>query len=195
MYSCTITKSESSNNWRDSRTSGGGATFDMAAHAIDLVNYILGKPDKITGASLTNIYSKNVEDAVNTTFLYNSGISGILDVNWSDLSYRKPSNKIEIFCSYGKIISNQHGIKIYSKRDLPDFNLSLGWNSLSITDIFEPVPFYVRGNEFTSQIYHFIDCIINDETKNICTIKDAYKTLDIVEKIFYDFELNGNLNK
>ena len=193
MYSCTITKSESGNNWRDSRSSGGGATFDMAAHAIDLVNYLFGKPDKITGTSLTKIFSKNVEDAVNATFLYKSGISGILDVNWSEISCRKPSNKIEIFCSHGNIFSNQHGIKIYSARELPKFNLSLGWNSLSITDIFESVPFYVRGNEFTSQIYHFIDCIINNDIKNLCTIKDASKTLDVIEKIFYDFESNGNL--
>ena len=195
MYSCTITKSESGNNWRDSRASGGGATFDMAAHAIDLVNYLIGKPDKITGASLTKIFSKNVEDAVNATLLYKSGISGILDVNWSETSYRKPTNKIEIFCTHGKILSNQHGIKIFSKRALPKYNIIVGWNSFSITDVYEPVPFYVRGNEFTSQLYHFIECIINNKINNLCTIKDAFKTLDVIEKIFYDFEFNSRFDK
>ncbi len=118
MYSRTITKPGDGNTWRDSREQGGGAVFEVASHSIDLVNYIVGKPDKVTGSSLTQIYSKNVEDAVNATFLYKNGISGTLNVNWSDESYRKPTNKIEIFGSKGKILADQHGFKIYLKKDL-----------------------------------------------------------------------------
>ena len=194
MYSRTITKSEGGNTWRDSREEGGGVVFDMAAHAIDLVNYIIGKPDKITGSSLTQVYSKNVEDAVTGTLLYKNGITGTLDVNWSDESYRKPTNKIEIFGSDGKIKADQHGIKVYKKTPSPEHNLSIGWNTVYITDIFRPVPFYVRGNEFTSQLYHFIDCIQNIDKVSICTFKDASDTLDVIEAIFKDFESNGKLN-
>jgi len=193
MYSRTITKSEGGNTWRDSREGGGGAVFDMASHAIDLVNYIIGKPDKITGSSLTQIYSKNVEDAVNATFLYKNGITGTLNVNWSDESYRKPTNKLEIFGSAGKILADQHSIRVFKKTPFPEENLIIGWNTIYITDIFKPVPFYVRGNEFTSQLYHFIDCILNKEKTNICTFKDASDTLDVIEAIFNDFESNGKI--
>ena len=193
MYSRTITKSDGGNTWRDSREGGGGAVFDMAAHAIDLVNYIIGKPDKITGSSLTQIYSKNVEDAVSATFLYKNGISGTLNVNWSDESYRKPSNKLEIFGADGKILADQHGIRLFKKTPCPDKKLVSGWNTIYITDIFKPVPFYVRGNEFTSQLYHFVDCILNQEQTNICSFKDASDTLDVIEAIFKDFESNGKL--
>jgi len=194
MYSRTITKSEAGNTWRDSRESGGGATYDMAAHAIDLVNYLIGKPDKITGSSLTQIFSQNVEDAINATFLYKDGITGTLNVNWSDESYRKPTNKIEIFGTEGKILADQHGIKIFKNTPSPENNLSSGWNTIYITDVFKPVPFYVRGNEYTSQLYHFIDCILDRGKKNICTFKDASDTLEVIEGIFNDFESNGKLN-
>ena len=193
MYSRTITKSEEGKTWRDSRENGGGAVFEMASHAIDLVNYLIGKPDKVIGSHLTRIYSKNVEDAVNSTFIYKNGISGTLDVNWSDESFRKPTNKIEVFGSRGKILADQHGFKIYLKEKLPGHNLIKGWNTRYITDIFKPVPFYVRGNEFTSQLYHFVDCIKNKEKKNQCTFRDATNTHEVISGIFNDYEENGKI--
>jgi predicted dehydrogenase len=191
MYSRTITKSEEGHTWRDSRENGGGAVFEMASHSIDLVNYIIGEPEKVIGSSLTQIYSKNVEDAVNATFLYRNGISGTLYVNWSDESYRKPTNKIEIFGSKGKLLADQHGFKIYLKQNLPEYKFKEGWNTRYITDVFRSVPFYVRGNEFTSQLYHFVDCINNREMTNLCTFRDASKTHKVIEKIFNDYELNS----
>ena len=191
MYSRTITKSDEGKTWRDSHENGGGAVFEVASHAIDLVNYLIGKPDKITGSNLTKIFSKNVEDAVNATFLYKNGISGTLNVNWSDESFRKPTNKIEIFGSQGKILADQHGMKIYLKKSSKINNLREGWNTLYITDIFKAVPFYVRGNEFTAQLYHFVDCINGNERRNKCTFRDAKETLEVINAIFTDYKLNG----
>jgi predicted dehydrogenase len=193
MYSRTITKSEEGKTWRDSRENGGGAIFEVASHAIDLVNFLIGKPDKVTGSGLTSIYSKNVEDAVNATFLYKNGIIGTLNVNWSDESFRKPTNKIEIFGSLGKILADQHGIKIFLKQKSVEYGFREGWNTIYITDVFKPVPFYVRGNEFTSQLYHFIDCIQGKVLKNNCTFNDATGTLEVIDAIFKDYELNGKL--
>lgn len=191
MYSRTITKAEDGNTWRDSKGGGGGAVFEVASHAIDLVNYILGKPDKVIGSCLTKIYSKNVEDAVSATFLYGNGMSGTLCVNWSDESYRKPTNKIEILGTQGKIMADQHSIKIFMKEASKEFGFRQGWNTLYITDVFQPVDFYVRGNEFTRQLYHFVTCIQNKNTKNLSTFKDACQTLDVIESIFKDYETNG----
>jgi scyllo-inositol 2-dehydrogenase (NADP+) len=191
MYSRTITKTEEGSTWRDSHENGGGALFEVASHAIDLIIFMIGKPDKITGSSLTKIFSKNVEDTVIATLLYKSGISGTLNVNWSDESFRKPTNKIEIFGTEGKILADQHGLKVYCKKEQPKLNLKEGWNSLYITDVFSSVPFYVRGNEFTNELYHFIECIKNKELKNRCSFREASATLEEIEAIFYDYELNG----
>jgi predicted dehydrogenase len=193
MLSCTISKSDGSSGWRNSRESGGGAVFEMASHAIDLVNFLIGKPVKVTGSSLNHIYSKNVEDAVSSTFLYYNGMSGTIYVNWSDTSYRKPTNKIEIFGEGGKIFADQHSLKIFLNKPNEKYKLSQGWTTLYITDVFKPVPFYVRGNEFTSQLWHFIDCIQGKEKTNRCTFADGVDTLKVIENIYDDYELNGKI--
>jgi predicted dehydrogenase len=193
MFSCTITKSDESSGWRASRESGGGVVFEMASHAIDLVNFLIGKPDKVTGSSLNHIYSKNVEDAVSSTFLYNNGMSGTIYINWSDNSYRKPTNKIELFGDDGKMLADQHSLKIFSNKPNEKYKLRQGWSTLYITDVFTPVPFYVRGNEFTRQLWHFVDCIQGKEKTNNCTFADGVETLEVIENILNDYELNGKI--
>jgi predicted dehydrogenase len=193
MFSCTVSRQEDSAGWRSTRESGGGAVFEMASHAIDLVNFVIGKPDKVTGSSLNRIYSKNVEDAVSSTFFYNNGVTGTIYVNWSDPSYRKPTNKLEIFGDEGRIQADQHSIKIFLKNPNQKYNLREGWNTLYITDVFKQVPFYVRGNEFTNQLYHFIGCIKGEIDKNQCTFADGICTLEVIESIFKDFEQNGRI--
>lgn len=190
MFSRTITKTDDKNTWRDSREGGGGVIFDMASHSIDLVNYIIGKPDKVIGTCFNKIYSKNVEDAVFTTFLYKNGCSGILNVNWSDTSYRKPINKIEIFGKKGKIVADQYCCKIFLNNSLEEKNLKEGWNTIYITDIFKSVPFYLRGNEFTSQLYDFVDCVEKGLISK-CTFVDGLNVLEIAQSMFEDNEING----
>ena len=193
MFSCTITQSDEGSGWRATRESGGGAVFEMASHAIDLVNFLIGTPDKVVGSSLNKIFSKNVEDAVSSTFLYKNGITGTLYINWSDTSYRKPTNKIEIFGDGGRILADQHSLKIFLNKPNEKHSFRQGWNTLYITDVFKPVPFYVRGNEFTRQLYHFIDCIQGKETLNKCSFADGVNTLKIIEDIFNDYEQNNQV--
>lgn len=191
MFSCTITKSDDTSGWRASRESGGGAIFEMASHAIDLVNFLIGKPDKVVGASLNQIYSRSVEDAMSATMLYKNGTSGTIYINWSDPSYRKPTNKIEIFGDGGRILADQHSIKIFLNKANPANSLREGWNTLYITDIFKPVPFYVRGNEFTRQLYHFVNCIQDKSIVNRCSFKDGANVHEVIEKLYLDYETNG----
>jgi len=194
MFSCTITQPDEGSGWRASHATGGGAVFEMASHAIDLVNFLIGKPDKVIGSSLNRIYSKNVEDAVSSTFLYESGISGTMYINWSDSSYRKPTNKIEIYGIGGRMLADQHSVKIFLNQPNEKLNLREGWNTLYITDIFNSVPFYVRGNEFTRQLYHFVDCIQGNEQKNKCSFAAGVATLEVIENIFIDYNKNGRIN-
>lgn len=189
-FSATITSANDSAGWRANRENGGGAVFEMASHAIDLVNFIVGKPDKVVGACLTHIYSKNVEDAVTANLIYNDGKTGTIDINWSDTSYRKPSSKVEIFGTGGKIIVNEYSIKIYLNEDYKTENLRKGWNTLYITDVFKNVPYYVRGNEFTRQLYEFADSISGKIDRPKCTFDDGVQTLSVIEDIFRDYEQN-----
>ena len=191
MFSSTVLKPDDGEGWRGSRESGGGAVYEMASHAIDLMNYFIGKPDKVIGSSLNFIYSKKVEDAVSSTFLYKNGCSGTIYINWSDESYRKPTNKIELFGSKGKILADQHSYKIFLNKENSKYGFRQGWNTRFITDLFQNVPFYVRGNEFTRQLYHFVECIQNPGTKNVCSFRDGADAQEVIHKIFNDFATNG----
>lgn len=193
MYSNTVSESAKHSGWRATRESGGGVVYEMASHSIDLVNYIFGNPQKVTGTSMSSVYSRDIEDVVSSTFLYSNGVSGSIYVNWCDSSYRKPSNSIEIFGTGGKILANQHSMKIFLKEEKKEHNLRSGWNTLYITDMFKPVPFYVRGNEFTAQLYDFIHCIETSEATNLCSFSQGSDTLDVIERMFKDFKTNGRV--
>ncbi|MBA2919773.1 Gfo/Idh/MocA family protein [Sphingomonas horti] len=189
MYSPTIVRQQKGEGWRASHANGGGAIYEMASHAIDLINFLFGKPDLVKGSSLTRVFSENVEDIVTSTFLYKTGLSGLLYTNWSDASYRKPANRIEVYGERGKAIADQHGLKIHLPEANEAHGLAAGWNQRSITDLSTPVPFYLRGNEFTRQLYDFVDAIrMNRNTR--CTFSDAAATLEIVEAIFADWQNN-----
>jgi predicted dehydrogenase len=190
MFSCTVSRKEQSESWRSIKENGGGVVYEMASHAIDLVDYIIGKPDKIVGSVMNKLYSKNVEDIMSSTFLYNNGCTGTIYVNWCDTSYRKPSNKLELFGTKGKILADQHSLKIFLNEDDSLSAHKKGWNSVYITDIFKPVPFYVRGNEFTSQLYYFLDSILGSENGDMCTFRDGSTVQIIMDELFKDAERN-----
>ena len=192
MFSGTKIKKSSKLSWRDNSKSGGGALYEMASHAIDLVNFLLTKPDKVIGSILKPIYSSNVEDFVNSTFIYKNGITGLLEVNWSDKSYRKPTNKIEIFGNKGKLIADQHSIKIFLNKSSDMFKLNSGWNTIYITDLFNQCKFYVRGNEFTNQLYHFIENILDSKNKSLSNFNNASITHKVIEEIIFDHKNNND---
>ncbi len=185
MYGATILK-DAKSNWRGKSKTGGGCLYEFASHSIDLVLYFFGKPGQITGSVLESVYSSQVEDIVLSTFAYEQGFSGSILVNWSDESYRKPTNIFTVLGTKGKIIADKHTYKIYLRDDAPQHGFIKGWNTRYLTDFAEPVRFYVRGNEFTRQLDYFIDCIEKEKQGNICGFHDAYLTDLVMEQIRMD---------
>jgi len=194
MFSATIIRDPGEGGWRSTHANGGGATYEMASHAIDLINYLMGRPDRVSGASLSKVFSRNVEDVVSATFHYGSGVAGTLYVNWSDPSFRKPTNKIEVFGDKGKIQADQHGMKVFCAEARPEHGFSRGWNQLYITDLFNPVPFYLRGVEFTAQLYDFLDHVRRGDAQTRCTFEDGAAVLELIQDIFRDSQSAGGLN-
>ena len=184
MSSSTITKPQEESSWRSKRENGGGVTYEMGSHVIDLINYIVGVPDKIEGSSLTQFYSKTVEDIVSASMLYNDGKVGQFYVNWSDSSYRKPMMKLDFFCEKGKIIADHYAIKFYLFDDQDAY--SKGWHVLNYTDLYRPVPFYVRGGAYTSQLYLFADKLLDSKVNCPCTFEEGAKAQIVIHKIFDD---------
>ncbi|MEM6585734.1 MAG: Gfo/Idh/MocA family oxidoreductase [Pseudomonadota bacterium] len=194
MFSPTIVRDTGDAGWRASHANGGGAVYEMASHAIDLIAYFFGPPTRVGGTSLSKVYSKQVEDIVSTNLFYDdgarAGLSGTMYVNWSDPSFRKPTNKFEVFGSDGKLLVDQHGMKLHLKQASARHGLKQGWNQLYITDVARNVPFYVRGIEYTAQLYDFIDAVrARQEGRSTpvrCTFADAAANLTVMEQLFAD---------
>lgn len=185
MYGATVLK-DSKSSWRGKRKSGGGCMFEFASHCIDLVVYLLGKPDIVTGSIMQRVYSSDAEDIVSSNFIYTNGCSGTIMVNWSDETFRKPTNIVTIFGTEGKIVADKHAYKIYLKKNNSHNRFQQGWNTRYITDFAESVRFYVRGNEFTRQLDYFVDCIEKRRMNNISSFAEAHKTDVVMEEIARD---------
>jgi len=167
---------EGSKTWRSEDAEGGGCLLDYASHVINLLNYFFGEPHQVKGTVLPRIYSSGVEDAVYSTLNFPSGISGILSVNWSDETYRKMSTQITIQGTQGKIIADAQELRIFLRSDNKKEGFAKGWNIRYLTDLTPPVSFYLRGEEYSSQIDYFIQCIKGKKTDNINSFENALRT-------------------
>ena len=185
MYGATVLK-DAKSGWRGTTKMGGGCMYEFACHAIDLVVYLVGVPDRVVGSVMQSIFSSGVEDLVTSTFIYANGCSGTIASNWSDETYRKPANIFTVIGTKGKIVADKHEYKIYLKQPDSANHFHKGWNTRYITEFAEPVRFYVRGNEFTVQLDNVVDCVKNHRLDNVCDFAEALKTDRIIEEIRRD---------
>jgi predicted dehydrogenase len=186
-YGPVVTK-EKGGTWRSKPEEGGGCLYDYASHVINLIQEIIGRPVKARGSQLKSIYSKGVEDAVYGTLILENGLSGLLSVNWSDETYRKMSTSISVQGKNGKISCDATEIKIYLKEASKKEGLEKGWTIKYITDFAIPVNFYLRGEEYSAQIDHFINCIQNNKQSENNSFGQGLYTDKVIEMIIADFK-------
>jgi len=175
-----VTKTTGS-SWRSKQSEGGGCLSDIATHGIDLMNFLVGPPETVIGASLQSLVSQNVEDRVDVLFAY-KGFTGSLHVNWSDPSCRKPSYRVSIEAERGRITADHHAYKVF-KKSPGEHGAASSWSTVYITDIAQPVRMYVRGNEYTRQLDYFIDSILAMRTDNVSGIESAMQVDQVIEQI------------
>jgi predicted dehydrogenase len=184
-YGPVVTK-EKGGTWRSDPVEGGGCLFDYASHVLNLIQEIIGVPVKASGSQLKKIYSKEVEDSVYSILTLQSGLTGVLSVNWSDETYRKMSTSLTVIGKKGKIICDATEIKIYLKDENPAEKLEKGWTIKYITDFAIPVNFYLRGEEYSAQIDNFIDCILKNRQTEINSFRQAVLTDKVIELLIAD---------
>lgn len=143
--------------WRSRRTSGGGALYDYAAHPLDLLCWYLGEPEDVAGTYFGRDFSAETDDEVYGTLSYAGGTSAQLSVNWSDESYRKMSTKMTVWGEHGKVIADRQGLELYLRDTIsPPAGYRTGWNAVNTTTLTAPVWYYLRGEEYSAQIDHFV---------------------------------------
>lgn len=177
---------EKGGTWRSNRSEGGGCLYDYASHTIDLINFLMGKPVKVSGTQLNYIFSKDVEDAVYSNLTLESGLTGQLSVNWSDETYRKMSTQITILGKKGKIIADATELKIFLKDDNKSVGLIKGWTIESVTQLTQNVNFNLRGEEYSSQIDYFFECINKKIVNNKSSFESASQTDEVINQLLKD---------
>ena len=169
--------------WRSKKSEGGGCLHDYACHVVDLMNFIAEPPSSVRSAQLQSIFSENIEDAVFATFDYTSGATGYLEANWSDQSYRKMSTTIKVLGKKGKIVVDRQEMRIYLKPGEKFESLQDGWTSKYITELQKPVNFYLRGEEYSSQLDQFISVIQGKNREVETSFETAAETDRIIDMI------------
>jgi predicted dehydrogenase len=170
-------------NWRADPSEGGGCLMDYASHVIDLINYTLGPIESVKASILKPLYSKSVEDSVSSLLQLTSKLTGVLLVNWSDMTYRKMSTSVTIQGSKGKIICDANELKVHFNTSEFPAGYSRGWNVKYVTDLTEPVDFYLRGEEYSAQIDYFIKAIQKKVPNTINNFQSAWHTDKVISLI------------
>lgn len=169
--------------WRSKKSEGGGCLHDYACHVIDLMNFVAGRPSGVTGASLSSMYSTDVEDVVRCFFSYGNGATGALEANWSDESYRKMTTTIQVQGEWGKIFADRQECRLYLKPGRGSDEFEDGWTIRYITELQEPVDFYLRGEEYSAQVAAFASAVQGRPDPAACTFDDGAATDHLVEEI------------
>ena len=146
--------------WRSAKSEGGGALYDYACHAVDLVNFIVGAPTAVSGVVRHSIFSRDVDDEVYATLHFSEGGSGQLSVNWSDESFRKMSTRITVWGTNGRLTADRQECQLYLREPHPALpGVSAGWTVRYTTDLSDEVWYYLRGEEYSGQIDYFAQSI------------------------------------
>jgi predicted dehydrogenase len=159
-YGPVVLKQKGS-TWRSRRSEGGGCLYDYAAHVINLMNWYLGQPTGVGGTALPKVFSTDTDDAAFSTLYFPDAKTGQLSVYWSDESYRKMTTRITIWGTEGRIFADRQECQLYLRdtASIPP-GYEEGWNVRYTTELTEPVWFYLRGEEYSSQVESFVEQVV-----------------------------------
>ena len=104
-------------------------------------------------------------------------MTGQIAANWSDESFRKMSVKVTAWGTNGKVSADRQEIQIYIRdnSNLPEA-FGKGWTVRYGTDLAEPVWYDLRGEEYSSQIDHFVQAIKSGKVDTRSTFSSAVET-------------------
>jgi scyllo-inositol 2-dehydrogenase (NADP+) len=175
--------------WRAKGSEGGGCLYDYACHAIDIVNYLVGRPDAVSGTVLNRVFSRDVDDEVYATLHFAGGMTGMIAANWSDESLRRMSTQVTLWGTNGRMIVDRQEVKTFIRgaRGGVDAGVAKeGWDVRHTTDFHRDVWYYLRGEEYSAQLDHFLRCIVEGRRENISSFASAVQTDCVVSAMLQD---------
>jgi predicted dehydrogenase len=179
--------------WRSQREEGGGSLYDYAPHPVDLLSWYAGAPIGVGGTVLGSIFSENIDDEVFSTLYYPNGVSAQLSVNWSDESYRKMTTQITITGTAGRIHADRQEVQVYLRDTAPEVpGYEPGWNVRYTTELTKNVWFYLRGEEYSAQLDHFVRRVENRDLPDTNSFASAAIADRVLELLTIDAEAGAS---
>jgi predicted dehydrogenase len=169
--------------WRSKPDEGGGCLYDYAAHLIDLINQLIDPISIVHGAISKTYFDGPVEDGVYALIETTSGISGTMQVNWSDETYRKMSTELTVLGTNGKLIVDSTELKLFLRKPAKNQLYDTGWNLRNINRLSEPSRYFLRGEEYSNQLDHFVNCIATGTENTINNFGSALHTDKVINMI------------
>ncbi len=196
--------------WRLKREiSGSGALGDIGSHIIDLARFLIGEPKSVSAIVKTFIKERpsekdpskketvDVDDAFVSIVEFRNGAIGTLEAS-RFCAGRKNHQVIEINGSKGTIVFNlerMNELELYLNNDRKEI---MGFRNILVTESYHP--FYDKWwphghiigweHTFVHELYHFIDCIINNKSIEPygATFLDGYRCAVICDAILESSE-------
>jgi predicted dehydrogenase len=146
---------------------------------------MLGAPETCLGAALTRQFSAEVEDQAHALLRFGDGVVGQICVNWSDPSVRKMTTKLSLWGQAGKLYVDRTELHLFLTGNAPaPPGYRHGWTVRHITDLTEPVSFYLRGEEYSAQLEAFGRAIAGEERQrsDFASAAATDLTIDLIER-------------
>ncbi|MGB9857805.1 MAG: Gfo/Idh/MocA family protein [Dictyoglomaceae bacterium] len=196
--------------WRlRKEVSGSGALGDIGSHIIDLARFLVGEPKSVSAIVKTFIKERpsesdpskkekvDVDDAFVAVVEFENGAIGTLEAS-RFCAGRKNHQVIEINGSKGSLVFNlerMNELEIYLNSDRKEI---MGFRNVLVTESYHPFwdKWWPHGHiigwehTFVHELYHFIDCIINNKPVEPygATFLDGYRCAVICDAILESAE-------
>ena len=116
-------------------------------------------------------------------------MTGQLAANWSDDSHRKMSTRITLWGTKGRLNADRQECQIYlTEPSDSERSLGSGWTVKNTVEMTDPVWFYLRGEEYSAQVDHFVQCIKAGNSETESTFASALLTDRVVQVLLTDAE-------
>ncbi|MDA9560639.1 Gfo/Idh/MocA family oxidoreductase [Schleiferiaceae bacterium] len=156
--------------WRNGSFSG--VLNEVGSHVIDLIQYISRETVfDVLEADIQSVVS-DIDDIVQAKLKAKNNISVSLYFNWVKTDVRKPLFGLELVMNNGDTysIDQQQIIHLNSE--------GIFINRISVTDLQEIVPYYLRGIDFTKQMLDLLD-----NGDKMATLSDGLAVNKVMNKI------------
>jgi predicted dehydrogenase len=168
------------NDWRTQRSvSGGGILLDQGIHLVDLMRLFGGEFIDVKSFISNDFWGHDVEDNAYAIMRTQAGVVGMLHSSATQWRHRF---HLEIALEEGTIILSGilSGTKSYGAE-------TITVSRRGMSDKGDPKETTIRYNEDNSwkdEIWEFTESILTDRTIEVGSATDAYKTMELVYKIY-----------